>query len=62
MPSGGRGFQAVNDDPQRLLREMEGTGRGVETGAVGDAQARESAASVLLGELHPIGRVGEPGG
>jgi CHAT domain-containing protein len=30
MPSGGRGFRAVNDDPQRMLREMEKSGVRIE--------------------------------
>ena len=48
-----------------LLRQIEagaGTRRSVEAGATGDAQGRESAASVLLGEFHPIRRLSEPGG
>jgi len=48
-----------------ILRQIvagAGTRRSVEAGATGDAQGRESAASLLLGEFHPIRRVGEPGG
>jgi hypothetical protein len=48
-----------------VLRQIEagaGTRRSVEAGATGDAQGRESAASLLLGEFHPIRRVGELGG
>jgi hypothetical protein len=48
-----------------ILRQIEagaGTRRSVEAGATGDAQGHESAASVLLGEFHPIRRVGGSGG
>jgi hypothetical protein len=48
-----------------IFRQIEagvGTRRSVEASSTGDAQGRESAASLLLGEFHPIRRVGEPGG
>jgi len=48
-----------------ILRQIEAwawTRLSVEAGATGDAQWRESAASLLLGEFHPIRRMGEPGG
>jgi hypothetical protein len=57
------GRNAGTDDG--ILRQIEaeaGTGRSVEVGATGDAQGHESAASLLLGEFHPIRRVGGSGG
>jgi DNA-binding winged helix-turn-helix (wHTH) protein len=53
---------ATDGDILRRIEAGAGTRRSVEAGATGDAQGRESAASLLLGEFHPIRRVGEPGG
>jgi len=43
----------------RMLQQ--GRGRSVEAGAFGDAQECQSATSILLSKLHPVGRVGKSG-
>jgi hypothetical protein len=56
------GRDAVTDGG--MVRQIEAwawTRRSVEPGATGDAQGRESSASLLLGEFHPIRRLSEPG-
>ena len=61
-PLGGVGRGDAGTDGVLLQDAAAGAGtrRSVKTGAIGDAQESEVAASVLLGELHPIRRVGEP--
>jgi hypothetical protein len=63
-PLGGVGQSDAGTDGA-ILRQIEagaGTRRSVEAGSTRDAQGRESAASLLLGEFHPIRRGSEPGG
>ena len=45
----------------RGLMQSAGCGRGYATGSVTDAAQQISRSSVLLGELYPIGRMGESG-